>query len=71
MAIVRNIQNNILYRYLGENKYRNLITLQEGEVPEEKAREILKINVEATYILNEFPEIENLINKLNLKIEKT
>lgn len=70
MAIVRNIKNNILYRYLGENKYRNLVTLQEGEVPEDKARESLKINIEATYILNEYPEIENLINKLNLKIEK-
>lgn len=70
MGIVRNIQNNTLYRYLGENKYRNLITLQEGEVPEEKAREIFKINVEATVILNEFPEVENMINKLNLKFEK-
>ena len=70
MAIVRNIQNNILYRYLGENKYCNLITLQEGEVPEEKSREIFKINIEATSILNEYPEIENMINQLQLKFEK-
>jgi len=70
MAIVRNIQNNVLYRYLGENKYRNLITLEEGEVPEEKARELFKINIEATHILSEYPEIEKMINKLKLKIEK-
>lgn len=70
MAIVRHIRSNILYRYLGENKYRNLTTLQEGEVPEEKAREIFKINIEATSILNEYPEIENMINKLQLKFEK-
>jgi len=70
MVIVRNIQNDIFYRYLGENKYRNLITLQEGEVPEEKAREIFKINIEATSILNEYPEIENMINQLQLKFEK-
>jgi hypothetical protein len=70
MAIVRNIQNNFLYRYLGENKYRNLTTLQDGEVPEEKAREIFRINIEATSILNEYPEIENMINKLQLKFEK-
>ena len=70
MGIVRNIQNNTLYRYLGENKYRNLITLQEGEVPEEKSREIFKINIEATSILNEYPEIENMINQLQLKFEK-
>ena len=70
MAIVRNIQNNVLYRYLGENKYRNLITLEEGEVLEEKARELFKINIEATHILSEYPEIEKMINKLKLKIEK-
>lgn len=70
MAVVRNIQNDFLYRYLGENKYRNLTTLQEGEVPEEKAREIFKINIEATSIINEYPEVENLINKLQLKFEK-
>ncbi len=70
MAIVRNIQNNVLYRYLGENKYRNLITLEEGEVLEEKARELFKINIEATHILSEYPEVEKMINKLKLKIEK-
>lgn len=70
MAIVRHIRSNMLYRYLGENKYRNLTTLQEGEVPEEKAREIFKINIEATSIINEYPEVENLINKLQLKFEK-
>jgi len=70
MAIIRNVQNNFLYRYLGENKYRNLTTLQEGEVPEEKAREIFKINIEATSIINEYPEVENMINKLQLKFEK-
>lgn len=70
MAIVRHIRSNMLYRYLGENKYRNLTTLQEGKVPEEKAREIFKINIEATSIINEYPEVENLINKLQLKFEK-
>ena len=70
MAIVRNIQNNVLYRYLGENKYRNLITLEEGEVPEEKARELFKINIEATYILSEYPEVEKMINKLKKKKKK-
>jgi len=70
MAIVRNIQNNVLYRYLGENKYRNLVTLQDGIVPEEKAKEIFKINIEATKILNEYPQVEKMINKLQLKFEK-
>ena len=35
MAIVRNIQNNNLYRYLGDNKYRNIMTGVEGEIDED------------------------------------
>lgn len=70
MAIVRNIQNNQLYRYLGGNKFRNIVTGKEGLVEDEKAREVFKINVEATAILNEYPLVEELIEKLKLKIDK-
>lgn len=70
MAIVRNIQNNQLYRYLGDNKFRNIVTGKEGLVEDEKAREVFKINVEATGILNEYPLVEDLIEKLKLKIDK-
>ncbi len=69
MAIVRNIQNDDLYRYLGENKFVNLRTGNEGVVDDEKAREIFKINLDATGILNEYPEVENLIKALNLKYD--
>lgn len=69
MAIVRHIKNNDPYRYLGENKYRNLRTGSEGVIDEEKARGVLKINIEGTSIINEYPEIENLIEKLNLKFD--
>lgn len=70
MGIVRNIQNNCLYRYLGNNKYRNLATGNEGEVSEEKAKELFRINVEATYLCETFPDIEKLISILNLKMDK-
>lgn len=70
MAIVRNIQNNQLYRYLGDNKFRNIVTGKEGIVDDEKAREIFLINVDATGILNEYPLVEDLIEKLKLKIYK-
>jgi hypothetical protein len=69
MAIVRNIQNNDLYRYLGENKFRNLRTGNEGVIPDELSRETLKINMEATMIFEEYPEVENLIKGLNLKFD--
>ena len=69
MAIVRNIQTNVPYRYLGQNIYRNLCTGVEGEIKEELAQKIFKINLEATAICEEYPLVEQLIKSLNLKLE--
>jgi hypothetical protein len=69
MAIVRNIQNNQLYQYLGGNKYKNLITGVEGEVSEDMAKKIFKVNLQATKILNDFPVVEKLISELGLTID--
>jgi hypothetical protein len=70
MAIVRNIQNNNLYRYLGNNKYRNIMTGVEGEIDEAVASRIFKINLELTDLCENFPNIEIMINKLKLKSDK-
>jgi hypothetical protein len=70
MAIVRNIQNNNLYRYLGGNKYRNIMTGVEGEIDEVVASRIFKINLELTDLCENFPNIEIMINKLKLKSDK-
>lgn len=70
MGVVRNIQNNDLYFHLGGDKYRNLRTLVEGEIPPEMAQKIFKINLEATHFYYELPEFKELIHKLNLKIDK-
>lgn len=70
MAIVRNIQNNQLYRYLGDNKYRNLITGVSGEITEEVAQKIFKINLEMTQLCNEYPLVEEAIQRLQLKMDK-
>jgi len=67
--IVRNVKNNCLYEFVGGTKFRNLITGIEGDVPEEKAKEVFRINVEATALINEFPEIKNLIKSLNLRCD--
>lgn len=69
MAIVRKISNDVPYRYLGNNRYRNLITGVEGEVPEELANKVFKINLDATYFCENYPIVELLIRKLGLKIE--
>ena len=70
MAIVRNIQNNNLYRYLGDNKYRNIMTGVEGEIDEAVSSRIFKINLELTDLCENFPNIEIMINKLKLKSDK-
>lgn len=67
VAIVRNIQNDDLYHYLGNNLFKNIRTQKEGIVDDEMARKIFRINMEATVLISKNPNIEKLINKLGLK----
>jgi hypothetical protein len=69
-AVVRNIQNNQLYKYVGGNTFINIITGKSGEVTDEVAKRIFKINLPSTDILNKYPNIEELIKKLELTIEQ-
>jgi hypothetical protein len=68
--VVRNIQNQDLYFYLGENKFQNIRTGTEGVVDDETARKVFKVNVEATTMLNEYPNLVEMIKTLNLKFDK-
>jgi hypothetical protein len=70
-VVCRNIQNKDLYLYISDDRWRNLRTNAEGNVPPETAQKILLLNVEATYFYNENNLFAELINKLNLKIDKT
>ena len=67
-AVVRNVQNNQLYKYVGGTTYINVITGRSGEVPDDVAKRIFKINLGATGILNKYPNVEELINRLELII---
>lgn len=69
MAICRNIQNNDVYRYLGDGEFLNVRTGKSGKLDEDKAKDILKINLPATAMFSEYPIIEELINRLNLKFD--
>lgn len=69
MCIVRHKKSNLLYKYLGGSTYENLISGVKGEVKEEIAKEIFAINLDATEMLSEYPNIELLIKSLALKIE--
>lgn len=68
--VVRNIKTNDLYQYEGGNTFVNLRTGAGGEVSDDVARKAFVINVEATMLINEFPVIKELIQRLNMKIEK-
>ncbi len=69
--IVRNIHNSELYEFLGGNEFRNVRTGATGTVTDEKAASVFRFNVEATTMLNENPEIFELIKSLNLKFDKS
>lgn len=68
-AIVRNVQNNDLYQYLGGNKFKNLRTLKEGDVPDDVCKKIFRINMDATVLISKYPVISKMINTLGLKCE--
>lgn len=69
-AVVRNIQNNQLYKYVGGKTYINIMTGKSGEVDDGVAKRIFKINLPSTDILNKYPIVEELIKKLELVIEQ-
>lgn len=69
MVIVRHKKTNLLYSTEDGIKYKNLITDVEGEVPNDVAQKIFAINLDATELLNNNPNIEALIKKMQLKIE--
>lgn len=67
VAIVRNVQTNDFYKYLGNNKYRNLRTLKEGIIEPDIAKKVFNINMEMTILISNNPCIEKMINVLSLK----
>ena len=69
LVVVRNIQNDQLYLHVEGNKFKNMITGNEGEVEEETAQKLFRINLAATQICNEFPNVQELIKRLNLKFD--
>lgn len=70
LAVVRHKQTNDLYYFIGGNKFRNIRSGVEGEVPDEVAQRSFAINLEATVLINEHPMICELIKVLNLKMDK-
>lgn len=68
-SVLRNIKTNDIYLHLSGNKFRNLRTGVQGEIPDQTLINIFRLNMEATVLINQYPLVEKLINQLNLKIE--
>lgn len=66
--VVRHIKTNALYFYKGDNVFQNIVTQVEGIVSEEKAKLIFNVNLDATELINDNPNLKLLIQKLELKI---
>lgn len=69
-AILRLKKNDDLYRDLGNDKYLNLRTKVEWDIPPEKMNEIFVIDYNATMMINKYPHLEEFIFALKLKLEK-
>ena len=70
LPVLYNIKNGESYQYLGLDKYRNIRTLVEGIIAPETAKKYLLFDVNASQMLNEFPLITEMANRLNLKITR-
>jgi hypothetical protein len=64
--VVRNIRTNDLYFYEGENKFTNISSGVSGVVSDAAAQKTFRLNEKATYLLNEYPMVVVLINRLKL-----
>lgn len=73
-AVLRNYGNpdspnyNDVYMHMGGDTYKNLRTLSIETIEPELASRVLKLNVNASFLINEFPLIEIFINKVGLKL---
>ena len=65
---LRHKKNNDIYKHIDGDKYLNVRTNVEWDIPTNIASEIFIINTSATEILNEYPLVNELINRLQLKI---
>lgn len=67
--VVRNIRTKDIYFYKGDNEFENIRTGVSGKVTDVAAQKTFRLNPELSVLLNEFPILSTLINKLELTVE--
>lgn len=68
-AYLRHKKNNDLYCHIEGEKYLNVRTNKEWDIPDEIESDIFILNTSATLIINEYPLVGEFIHRLGLKIE--
>ncbi len=68
MAYVVHKQSRKLYEYKGGNVFKNIVTEQLGEVPDELAAKIFNISLDATEMIGKHPQVRDLIKRLDLRL---
>jgi hypothetical protein len=64
--IVQHIRSKIHYEYMGQDRFKNLVTGQEGIVDEETASKVFVMCLELTETIKEYPDVLGLL-KLGFK----
>jgi len=67
--VVRHRITKDIYFFEGGNKFTNIRTNKSGEISDSAAQKTFGVNPELSILLNEFPIIAKLINKLDLITE--
>lgn len=65
--VVRNINNQDIYFYNGNNNFTNIRTGVSGTVTDNAAAKTFKLNLEISILLNEFPLVADFIKRMDLK----
>jgi hypothetical protein len=66
--IVVHKSNGSIYRYNQDNNFTNIATGVSGNIDENKAKDVFKINLDLVEITSKFPMVEKLIETLKLKL---
>ena len=64
--IVVHKKTKVPYKYLGNNEFQNLHTMQKGVVDEEKCKNVFYISQSLIEMTEKFPNIETLISECKL-----
>jgi len=66
--ICQHKKNKDMYRYEGDNKFTNMRTNQSGEVSDELANKIFIFCPEVSETIKDYPIVEEMISRLQLKL---